>query len=142
MIEVFPDFSNQVCCSSEVIWIGPVNMHYHPGPRRSLCVVLVLLAAAPAALGGAENALSGIFPPRMAGQNVAATAAGLGNQLPLLALARGVDVVPDGSSGGELVLCAGAASVRLSVRLNTQLECTNGPHPSPLLRRRLTNESL
>ena len=119
-----------------------MNTHYHPGPRRSLraAIVLILLAAAPAALGWAEHALSGI--PRMASQNVAATAAGLGNQPPLPALGRGVAVVPDGSSGGELVLCAGAASVRLSVRLNTQLECANGPHPSPLLRRRLTNESL
>jgi len=92
-------------------------------------VALVLMAAIPAGLGLSQHAALSLslHSPTISGQNAAATAAILGNQLPPPTLGDWVVVVSDGSSGGELVLCAGAAGAYSHVRLNARAECTSRP---------------
>jgi len=81
-------------------------------------VILVLLAAIPAALGLLQQKAFDFLPAAAAvgGQNAAATAFALGNQPRKPALARDAGSI-QGAKEGVLALCSGTSGTRSGARL-------------------------
>ncbi|HKU63463.1 MAG TPA: hypothetical protein VJQ06_00255 [Rhizomicrobium sp.] len=81
-------------------------------------IILVLMAAIPAALGLLQQEVfdASIRPVTFGGQNAAITARTLGNQPPERALADGVNAMP-ATQGGVLALCSGTSGAGSGARL-------------------------